>query len=104
MKSIIRMVNLDPWCSMSALPTPPVDATLPLDQAPLGTAFEVLAVGGSRSFRRRLMELGLLPGAMVERARGAPLGDPIELRVLGASLSVRRAEAHQIQVRPLGSR
>jgi Fe2+ transport system protein FeoA len=50
-------------------------------------------VGGERSFRRRLMELGLVPGTRVELKAVAPLGDPLELLVRGASLSIRRAEA-----------
>jgi hypothetical protein len=49
------------------------------------------------------MELGLLPGTRVEVKGVAPLGDPIELLVRGASLSIRRAEARLIGVRHLGS-
>ena len=49
---------------------------------------------------RRLMEMGLLPGTRVRIVRFAPLGDPIELRLRDYSLSVRRAEAAGIRVRP----
>jgi ferrous iron transport protein A len=58
----------------------------------------VLHVGGERPFRRRMMELGLLPGTRVEVVRVAPLGDPIELRVRGCLLSIRREEARCIGV------
>jgi Fe2+ transport system protein FeoA len=61
-------------------------------------------VGGQRAFRRRLMELGLLPGTEVEVVRVAPLGDPLELRVRGCSLSIRRAEARELQVRGVTAR
>jgi len=44
------------------------------------------------------MEMGLLPGTQVEVVRVAPLGDPIELRVRGYSLSIRRNEAMGIEV------
>jgi Fe2+ transport system protein FeoA len=44
------------------------------------------------------MEMGLLPGTRVPVVRAAPLGDPLELRVRGYSLSLRRAEAAQITV------
>jgi Fe2+ transport system protein FeoA len=55
-------------------------------------------VGGERSFRRRLMELGLVPGTRVELKAVAPLGDPLELLVRGASLSIRRADAAFVRV------
>ena len=69
----------------------------------IGTVVVVEEVGGERAFRRRLMELGLLPGTRVEVKGVAPLGDPIELLVRGASLSIRRAEARLIGVRHLAS-
>src|SRR5687768_6640871 len=55
-------------------------------------------VGGTGSFRRRLMELGLVPGTRVELVGVAPLGDPLELLVRGASLSIRKSEASAIRV------
>jgi ferrous iron transport protein A len=50
-------------------------------------------VGGDRAFRRRLMELGLVPGTRAEIIGVAPLGDPLEILVRGCSLSIRRGEA-----------
>jgi Fe2+ transport system protein FeoA len=44
------------------------------------------------------MEMGLLPGTRVTLVRVAPLGDPIELRVRGYALSIRRAEAELVDV------
>ena len=44
------------------------------------------------------MEMGLLPGTDVRVMRVAPLGDPIELRIRGYALSLRRAEAAKIAV------
>ena len=55
-------------------------------------------VGGARSFRRRLMELGLIPGIKVEVLRIAPFGDPMELSVRGCNLSIRAAEAREVEV------
>ncbi len=69
-----------------------------LAQAELGQIVTVERVGGERAFRRRLMELGLVPGTRVEFLGVAPLGDPIELLVRGCSLSIRRAEAEQVTV------
>lgn len=53
----------------------------------------VSAIGGERAFRRRLMELGLVPGTAVVLRQVAPLGDPLELEVRGCRLSIRRREA-----------
>jgi ferrous iron transport protein A len=78
-------------------------AFMSLAEVAIGTVVVVEEVGGERAFRRRLMELGLLPGTRVEVKGVAPLGDPIELLVRGSSLSIRRAEARLIGVRSLGS-
>lgn len=69
-----------------------------LAQAPLRTACRVVSVGGSRAVRRRLMELGLVPGTQVMVVSVSPLGDPLELQVRGSKLSVRKKEAWTIQV------
>jgi ferrous iron transport protein A len=66
----------------------------------IGSWATVEHVGGERSFRRRLMELGLVPGTRVRMMGIAPLGDPMELLVRGASLSIRRREAGAIRVCP----
>ena len=48
----------------------------------------------------RLLEMGLLPGTTVEVVRLAPLGDPIDLKVRGYHLSIRRREARGVLVDP----
>ena len=58
----------------------------------------IRSVDCSRAVRRRLMELGVLPGTEVGVVRRAPLGDPIELRLRGYSLSIRREEASRVTV------
>jgi ferrous iron transport protein A len=69
-----------------------------LAEAPIGQLVTVEHVGGERAFRRRLMELGLVPGTRLELVGVAPLGDPFELLVRGCSLSIRRAEAMSVTV------
>jgi Fe2+ transport system protein FeoA len=69
-----------------------------LSEIPKGQVVQITRIGGEGSFRRRLLELGLVPGTRVELVRVAPLGDPIELLVRGASLSIRKAEASAIEV------
>lgn len=68
-----------------------------------GQTGHLVDVRGPRLFRRRLMELGLVPGTEVRFVSVAPLGDPIEIEVRGARLSIRRAEADALQVRPAAS-
>ena len=71
-----------------------------LDDAPLLEPMVVEQVEGARSFRRRLLELGVLPGTTIRKTKVAPLGDPVELEVRGRRLSIRRAQARAIGVRP----
>jgi Fe2+ transport system protein FeoA len=70
-----------------------------LSEVAIGQVVQIARIGGEGSFRRRLLELGLVPGTRVELLRVAPLGDPVELLVRGASLSIRKAEAGAIEVR-----
>ena len=64
----------------------------------VGDAAMIEHVGGERAFRRRIMELGLVPGTRVELVGVAPLGDPLEFLVRGSSLSIRRADAAEVSV------
>ena len=61
-------------------------------------AVTIRSVSGERGFRRRLMELGLVPGTQVSVTNVAPLGDPIEIEVRRGRLSIRRVEAASIVV------
>lgn len=58
----------------------------------------IVKVGGRRGIRRRLLDMGVVTGAMVEVQRVAPLGDPVEIRVKGYDLALRMEEAINIQV------
>lgn len=64
----------------------------------VGARARVIAVQGSGAVARRLMEMGVVPGAPVRVIKAAPLGDPIEIRVRGYHLALRRAEAQSILV------
>ena len=69
-----------------------------LDLVAVGETATVKAVAGDRETARRLMEMGLLPGTRVNVVRIAPMGDPVELRLRGYALSVRRAVAKHVEV------
>jgi len=54
-----------------------------------------------RGYRRKLLTMGLTPGAEIAIARLAPMGDPVEIRVRGFSLSLRKEEAAALTVEKL---
>lgn len=70
-----------------------------LAQLPRHKVATITSVGGERLFRRRLLEIGLLPGTPVRVLSIAPLGDPIEIELRGSRLSIRRREAELVEVR-----
>jgi ferrous iron transport protein A len=51
-----------------------------------------------RGYRRKLLSMGLTPGVEIGIARVAPMGDPVEIRVRGFSLSLRKEEAAALNV------
>ena len=55
-------------------------------------------VAGDRDYRRRLLAMGLTPGVEFELARVAPLGDPVEIRVRGTGVSLRKIEADMLTI------
>jgi ferrous iron transport protein A len=75
-------------------------ATLqPLTSVGVGRAATVAEIKLPPESRPRLMEMGLLVGTRVELVRFAPLGDPVEIKVRGYNLTLRKHEADQIFVR-----
>ena len=53
---------------------------------------------GSKAYRKKLLSLGLTPGTEFSLARYAPMGDPVEIRVRGSSLILRKGEAEALLV------
>jgi len=72
--------------------------SLSLDDLGAGVPARVLAVRGEGAVARRLMEMGVVPGAPVRVIKAAPLGDPLEVRVRNYHLALRRSEARTISV------
>ncbi len=65
-----------------------------------GQVGRLVSLEGDRAFRRRLMELGLLPGTPVRVVRRAEIGGVLELEVRRARLTVRTSEASLVLVAP----
>jgi ferrous iron transport protein A len=72
--------------------------TQPLTSVTLGTTATVREINLPPESRSRLMEMGLLTGTPVELVRFAPLGDPVEIKVRGYNLTLRKLEAEQVWV------
>ena len=71
-----------------------------LDQLPLGQSAKVVKLTGPAATRRRLMEMGITPATTIEAVRRAPLGDPLDVKVRGYHLSLRREEAAAVEISP----
>jgi len=74
----------------------------PLTSLQIGGAATVAEIKLNPDQRGRLLEMGLLVGTPVQLVRFAPLGDPVEIKVRGYHLTLRRQEAEQILVRVAG--
>ncbi len=72
--------------------------SLTLTDLPIGSEARVTAVNGNSRITRRLLEMGVVPGVDVRVIKTAPFGDPIEVRLRGYSLAMRRSEADAIEV------
>ncbi|MBI3854000.1 MAG: ferrous iron transport protein A [Verrucomicrobia bacterium] len=71
----------------------------PLTSLKVGSAGTVTEINVAPANKSRLLEMGLLVGTTVELVRFAPLGDPVEIKVRGYNLTLRKSEAEQILVR-----
>ena len=71
----------------------------PLTTLALGTTATVAEINLPPASRPRLMEMGLLVGSAVQLVRFAPMGDPVEIKVRGYHLTLRKSEAEQILVK-----
>ena len=69
-----------------------------LDELAIGQEATIVTVGGEKILRRRLLDMGLTPRTKVMIRKIAPLGDPIELRLRGYLLTIRKEDAKQIEV------
>lgn len=69
-----------------------------LRQAKIGDTVMVVKIHGEGAVKRRIMDMGITKGASLCVRKIAPLGDPIEITVRGYELSIRKAEAENIEI------
>ena len=67
----------------------------------IGQSAIVTTVGGEGALRQHFLDMGVIPGAEVQLVKFAPMGDPMELRIHDYQLTLRLADAAQIQARPI---
>ncbi len=69
-----------------------------VNELKIGEKAIVTGLGCSGALRRRIIDMGITPGAVIIMRKAAPMGDPIEINVRGYELSIRRSEAKEITV------
>ena len=69
-----------------------------LNDVPNGRRVRIMRHSAKDAIRQRLLDLGLMPGALIHIVRSAPLGDPIELHLDASRISIRLREAAGIEV------
>ncbi len=69
-----------------------------LREVPVGGNAKVVRIHGEGAVKRRIMDMGITKGVEIHVRKVAPLGDPIEITVRGYELSLRKADAENIEV------
>ncbi|MEN6350395.1 MAG: FeoA family protein [Syntrophomonas sp.] len=71
---------------------------IPLSELPLGSFCRIASINTEGLLRRRMLDLGLIPGTIIESVRKSPSGDPTAYRVRGSLIALRSENADQITV------
>lgn len=69
-----------------------------LSELQIGDTATILSVGGKGALRQHFLDMGLIQGTEVTVVKYAPMGDPVELRIHGYELSIRLADAENIEI------
>ncbi|MBQ7218069.1 MAG: ferrous iron transport protein A [Ruminococcus sp.] len=69
-----------------------------LRDIPIGSSAKVKKLHGEGAVKRRIMDMGITKGVEITVRKVAPLGDPIEITLRGYELSIRKADAAEIEV------
>lgn len=75
--------------------------TVPLSSLKPGQKARIVKVRRGGAVHKRIVEMGVTPGTMVEVRRIAPLGDPVEVKLRGYNLSLRKEETKEVEVEPV---
>lgn len=69
-----------------------------LDELKPGRSAIIRKVGGEGALRLRLLDMGIIPRTRVKLIKTAPMGDPIEIEIRGYELTIRKEDAHKIEI------
>ncbi|MDM7456255.1 MAG: FeoA family protein [Tepidimonas sp.] len=72
-----------------------------LGELQIGDRAKVVGFSQNSGYRRKLLALGLTPGSHIDIVRIAPMGDPVEIRIRGCYISLRKNEAAALDVEKL---
>ncbi len=75
-----------------------------LNELKIEKSARVVAVGGEKNLRQHMLDLGVIPGAELTALKYAPMGDPLEIEIEGYSLTLRLADAKNIQIEEIEER
>lgn len=75
-----------------------------LKELKAGESARILSVGGEGALRQHFLDMGVIPGAETTVIKFAPMGDPMELQVHGYELTLRLADADQIEIEKIDAR
>jgi len=79
-----------------------VQQPIPLSSLPVGKKGKVDSLSVPGVLRRRLLDLGIVPNSVIEAVRVSPAGDPTAYLIKGTLIGLRKTEARQINIYPLG--
>lgn len=77
-----------------------MDTLITLDKLPIGHYGSIFETNGEGNIRLRLLDMGLIPGTTIKVEKTAPLGDPIQIKLRGYELTIRKDDASCILVKP----
>ena len=69
-----------------------------LDKLKTGHSATIVKIASENAERRRLFDLGILPGTLVENVMSSPLGDPVAYRIRNSIFALRREQAYLIEI------
>lgn len=75
-----------------------------LKELKIGESAVIINVGGEGALRQHFLDMGVIPGAEATVVKFAPMGDPMELQIHGYELTLRLADAEQIDIEPIKER
>lgn len=72
-----------------------------LNELQTGKSARIISVGGTGALRQHFLDMGMIPGTTVKTVKYAPMGDPVEVRINGYELTLRIADAAEIEITPV---